>query len=267
MGAVAEREQELLSVPSAGCSLRAFLSLCISLSLSLSHTLSLSLYPGPPGNGKSSVVMALASHFSLPVAVVPLARLDANTTIGEGNDGRPEKPPVKNRLLLARSLFLVTLSMGVPCFVFFALQIAVSRSFALSLSISSASLSLAQCLFAAVFSSAPPCSVLVLEDIDAVFSHGILKRDLHRTAGPPRAAAANATSSSSSGGGASSAASSPAAPSAAPSSTFGGGGGAAVSLSELLNALDGVGAQAGRLVVMTTNALGQLDAALVCITH
>jgi chaperone BCS1 len=36
-----------------------------------------------------------------------------------------------------------------------------------------------------------------------------------------------------------------------------------VSLSELLNALDGVGAQAGRLVVMTTNAIDQLDEALV----
>jgi hypothetical protein len=29
--------------------------------------------------------MALASHYSLPVAIVPLARLEAPTTIGEGS--------------------------------------------------------------------------------------------------------------------------------------------------------------------------------------
>jgi hypothetical protein len=150
------------------------------------------LLHGPPGNGKSSVVMALASHFSLPVAIVPLARLDANTTIGE------------------------------------------------------------------VFSSAPPCSVLVLEDIDAVFSHGVLKRDLHRPADTPASggSVANAT-----GRGGSTSAS---APSSSPSSfaaAFPSGG--AASLSELLNALDGVGAQAGRLVVMTTNALDKLDDALI----
>ena len=38
---------------------------------------------------------------------------------------------------------------------------------------------------------------------------------------------------------------------------------AAASLSELLNALDGVGAQAGRIVIMTTNDISSLDDALI----
>jgi chaperone BCS1 len=179
------------------------------------------LLHGAPGNGKSSVVAAVASHFSLPLAIVPLARLDSMaTTIGE------------------------------------------------------------------VLSSAPPCSVLVLEDIDAVFSHGVLKRDLSAKPGisaahqPPQQQQHHQQQRQKEpSGDAPSSEPSPqhVAPThqlANPPPTSGGGvamhgsGGAAAgvgaaSLSELLNAIDGIGAQAGRLVFMTTNDLGALDEALI----
>ena len=114
--------------------------------------------------------------------------------------------------------------------------------------------------------------MLVLEDIDAVFSHGVLKRPSksHETT----AAGSGVTNDTSMQSGSSSPLRAPsmktaAATAAAPlptsslSASSSSSSTSAVSLSELLNALDGVGAQAGRLVVMTTNAIDQLDEALV----
>lgn len=161
------------------------------------------LLHGPPGNGKSSVVAAVASHFSLPLAVVPLARLDSarGATVGE------------------------------------------------------------------VLASAPPCSVLVLEDIDAVFSHGVLNRGKLGDAG------ASGWGNGGGGGGERGGGSSSDAglrgqglahamhssSGTAAAATVTSSASSAVSLSELLNALDGVGAQSGRIVFMTTNDAASLD--------
>ncbi|KAK8054277.1 hypothetical protein PG996_013578 [Apiospora saccharicola] len=81
-----------------------------------------------------------------------------------------------------------------------------------------------------MFQEIPPQCIVLLEDIDAVW--------------------ADRTSSSSG-------------PNSDPHAQSGGGGRSGCTLSGLLNVLDGVGSQEGRIVVMTTNKPEHLDSALV----
>lgn len=116
---------------------------------------------GPPGTGKTSLVMAIASHFNRPIYILNLATLQ--------ND---------NELLSA-------------------------------------------------FSQAGPKSILLIEDIDAAEAAGARVAEPRVDDGGPKEAPAG------------------------------------VSLSGLLNAIDGVAAPEGRLLFLTTNHIDKLDPALI----
>lgn len=134
---------------------------------SLPHRRGYLLY-GPPGSGKSSCILAVASHFGLPLCSLSLERLGKNTPLSEA------------------------------------------------------------------LGSAPPSSVLCIEDIDVAYA---------------ASAPSSLSRSDQQNGNSRTVVSAPAEN--------------AQSLHELLNAIDGVASQDGRLLFLTTNNLEALDPALV----
>lgn len=95
----------------------------------------------------------------------------------------------------------------------------------------------------AAMRSIPPKSIVVIEDVDAIFS--TQKRELNNT-GPAQAARAPPTGMY-----------------PGMRMSMGGHGGGNISLSAALNAIDGVESNEGRLLMMSTNVeLAELDAAL-----
>lgn len=103
-------------------------------------------------------------------------------------------------------------------------------------------------ILASALRSIPPKSLVVMEDIDAIFS--TQKRNLDSNASKQQAMRMSNMPMPMGGRG-------------YPHPGFGIPGGNSLSLSAILNALDGVESNEGRLLIMTTNvALSELDAAL-----
>ncbi|KII85922.1 hypothetical protein PLICRDRAFT_44349 [Plicaturopsis crispa FD-325 SS-3] len=101
-----------------------------------------------------------------------------------------------------------------------------------------------------LISDLPGRCIALMEDIDAAFHHGLTREsDKPSSPTPPPSGDASASTSTS--------APPPPAPAAAePAST------SRITLSGLLNALDGIGAQEGRILFATTNKYSSLDPAL-----